>query len=89
MFKCFQTKRYPSQENFFEMMRFDLIVDENLKVYLLEANMSPNLNSASFKKNALIYEPLLYNLFSLTGISRQSKSNDASTRYELQFMCYF
>ncbi|CAB3227814.1 unnamed protein product [Arctia plantaginis] len=72
------TKRYPSQDNFFEMMRFDLIVDENLKVYVLEANMSPNLNSASFKKNALIYEPLLYNLFSLTGISRQIKSNDAN-----------
>ncbi|XP_022114614.2 probable tubulin polyglutamylase ttll-15 [Pieris rapae] len=62
-------KKYNSKDNFFEMMRFDLIVDENLKVYLLEANMSPNLSSAHFPQNQMLYEQLLYNLFSLTGVA--------------------
>ncbi|KAJ8943005.1 hypothetical protein NQ318_008323, partial [Aromia moschata] len=38
-----------------KMMRFDFVVDENLKIYLFEANMSPNLSSAHFPpKSALI-----------------------------------
>ncbi|CAH1637025.1 unnamed protein product [Spodoptera littoralis] len=52
-------KAYSSPENFFEMMRFDLIVDENLKVYLLEANMGPNLSSKHFPPNQLLYEQVL------------------------------
>ncbi|XP_059046676.1 probable tubulin polyglutamylase ttll-15 [Achroia grisella] len=62
-------KNYPSAENFFELMRFDLVVDEDLKVYLLEANMSPNLSSAHYPPNQLLYEQVLYNLFSLTGVT--------------------
>ncbi|XP_072941418.1 probable tubulin polyglutamylase ttll-15 [Epargyreus clarus] len=62
-------KGYPSSDNFFEMMRFDLVVDEDLRVYLLEANMSPNLSSAHFAPNQLLYEQVLYNLFSLTGVA--------------------
>jgi tubulin monoglycylase TTLL15 len=50
------------------MMRFDLVVDEDLKVYLLEANMSPNLSSAHYPPNQLLYEQVLYNLFSITGV---------------------
>ncbi|XP_045500000.1 probable tubulin polyglutamylase ttll-15 [Colias croceus] len=62
-------KKYRSGDNFFEMMRFDLIVDEDLKVYLIEANMSPNLSSAHYPPNQLLYEQVLYNLFSLTGVA--------------------
>ncbi|KPI90922.1 Tubulin polyglutamylase ttll6 [Papilio xuthus] len=62
-------KNYPSGDNFFEMMRFDLVVDEDLKVYLLEANMSPNLSSAHYPPNQLLYEQVLYNLFSLVGVA--------------------
>ncbi|CAG5043659.1 unnamed protein product [Parnassius apollo] len=62
-------KNYPSSDNFFELMRFDLVVDENLKVYLLEANMSPNLSSAHYPPNQLLYEQVLYNLFSLVGVA--------------------
>ncbi|XP_060804221.1 probable tubulin polyglutamylase ttll-15 [Amyelois transitella] len=63
-------KNYPSGDNFFELMRFDLVVDEDLKVYLLEANMSPNLSSAHYPPNQLLYEQVLYNLYSLTGVAR-------------------
>uniref|UniRef100_A0A2A4JIW4 Uncharacterized protein n=1 Tax=Heliothis virescens TaxID=7102 RepID=A0A2A4JIW4_HELVI len=72
---------YASSENFFEMMRFDFIVDENLKVYLLEANMSPNLSSKHYPPNQLLYEQVLYNLFSLTGVSQQNIKREGSTKY--------
>ena len=47
---------YPHKDAFFEMVRFDFVIDEDLKVYLMEANMSPNLSSAHFPANALLYE---------------------------------
>ena len=37
------------------MIRFDLIVDNDLQVYLMEGNMSPNLSSAHFLPNKLLY----------------------------------
>ena len=49
-------------------MRFDLVVDENLKVFLMEANMSPNLSSAHFEPNKLLYEQVIYNMLNLVGI---------------------
>uniref|UniRef100_A0A1B0CSE5 Tubulin polyglutamylase ttll6 n=2 Tax=Lutzomyia longipalpis TaxID=7200 RepID=A0A1B0CSE5_LUTLO len=61
-------QRYKSRKNFFELMRFDFIVDENLRVFLLEANMSPNLSSAHFKPNKLLYEQVIYNALKLVGI---------------------
>ncbi|CAH2090156.1 unnamed protein product [Euphydryas editha] len=71
-------KNYPSKDNFFEMMRFDLVIDEDLKVYLLEANMSPNLSAAHYPPNQLLYEQVLYNLFALVGVARNVKSNNAA-----------
>ncbi|XP_074656922.1 putative tubulin polyglutamylase ttll-15 [Tubulanus polymorphus] len=62
--------KYKSSRNFFEMVRFDFVLDENLNVYLMEANMSPNLSSLHFKPNRLLYEQVLHNLFSLVGIVR-------------------
>lgn len=50
------------------MMRFDLVIDDALKVYLLEANMSPNLSSAHFQQNTLLYEQVIYNALNLVGI---------------------
>lgn len=52
------------------MVRFDFIVDEDLNVYLMEANMSPNLSSLHFKPNQLLYEQVIYNLISLTGLNQ-------------------
>ena len=40
------------------MVRFDFVID--LKVYLMEANMSPNLSSAHFPANALLYEQVVF-----------------------------
>lgn len=60
--------------NFFDLMRFDFIVDKTLKVYLMEANMSPNLSSAHFKSNSILYEQLLYSVMNLVGIGSPVKS---------------
>ncbi|XP_030034757.2 probable tubulin polyglutamylase ttll-15 [Manduca sexta] len=68
-------KSYPSSDNYFEMMRFDLVVDEDLKVYLLEANMSPNLSSAHYPPNQLLYEQVLYNLMGLVGVADHVKKD--------------
>uniref|UniRef100_T1L481 Tubulin--tyrosine ligase-like protein 9 n=1 Tax=Tetranychus urticae TaxID=32264 RepID=T1L481_TETUR len=48
-----------SNRNFFEMVRFDFLVDEVLNVYLMEANMSSNLSSAHFAPNKLLYEQVI------------------------------
>lgn len=51
------------------MVRFDFTLDDQLNVYLMEANMSPNLASAKYPPNRLIYEQVIYGLFSLVGIA--------------------
>lgn len=61
-------QRYKNKQNFFEMARFDLIIDDDLNVYLIEANFSPNLSSAHFKQNSLLYEQVIYHLLNLVGI---------------------
>lgn len=68
------------------MIRFDLIIDEELNVYVMEANMSPNLSSDHFKPNALLYEQVLYNIFSLLGLGNRIeqdsfKRQDPSTEH--------
>lgn len=97
-------RNYPSKRNFFEMIRFDFAVDNDLNVFIMEvssqrfgikylgthvlycppnsqhdskirnfyklqANMSPNLSSAHFPPNRLIYYQVLYNLFALIGLT--------------------
>ncbi|CAG2068204.1 unnamed protein product, partial [Timema podura] len=62
---------YKYNHNFFEMMRFDFVIDEDLNVFVMEANMSPNLSSAHFPPNRLLYEQTLFNLFALVGVGRR------------------
>ncbi|XP_067138678.1 probable tubulin polyglutamylase ttll-15 isoform X2 [Centruroides vittatus] len=62
--------KYQSLRNFFEMVRFDFLLDENLNAFLMEANMSPNLSSAHFSQNRLLYEQVIYNLLSVVGLTR-------------------
>lgn len=61
-------------------MRFDFVIDDQLQVHLMEANMSPNLSSAHFKQNRLLYEQVVYNLLSLVGIGRAVHSPSLSSR---------
>ena len=62
--------KYPHRRGFFEMVRFDFFVDSKLNVYLMEANMSPNLSSKHFAGNRLLYEQVIYNLLRLVSVAR-------------------
>lgn len=57
-----------SVSQFFEMVRFDFVLDEQMNVYLMEANMSPNLSSAHFAQNGPLFDHVIYNVLSLVGM---------------------
>lgn len=65
--------------SFFELVRFDFVLDENMNVYAMEVNMSPNLSSGHFTGNARLYRQVIYNTLSLVGIS--SKTDHVTTRW--------
>lgn len=73
-------QRYQNRGNFFEMVRFDFIVDSNLDAYLMEANMSPNLSSEHFPPNRVLYENVLYNMLALVGVGRRIRADTLSAR---------
>uniref|UniRef100_A0A158Q783 Tubulin polyglutamylase TTLL6 n=1 Tax=Elaeophora elaphi TaxID=1147741 RepID=A0A158Q783_9BILA len=54
---------------FFELSRFDFVLDKDLNVYLMEANLSPNLSSGHFLPNKLLYKQVIINVLSLVGIA--------------------
>ncbi|OXU23076.1 hypothetical protein TSAR_003252 [Trichomalopsis sarcophagae] len=74
------TKRFKGSRNFFELVRFDFTIDENLNVFMMEANMSPNLSSAHYPPNQLLYEQVLYNLFSLIGVGQRVRKESLKAR---------
>nr|CAD7444236.1 unnamed protein product [Timema bartmani] len=71
---------YKYNHNFFEMVRFDFVIDEDLNVFVMEANMSPNLSSAHFPPNRLLYEQTLFNLFALVGVGRRVVAESLQSR---------
>ena len=52
------------------MVRFDFMVDEDLNIYIMEANMSPNLSSNHFAPNKQLYEQVIFNVLSVAGIAQ-------------------
>ncbi|CAG7689966.1 unnamed protein product [Allacma fusca] len=64
-----QSGRRFKKGKFFEMMRFDFVIDQDLNVFLMEANMSPNLSSKHFPPNQQLYEQVLFALFSTIGLA--------------------
>lgn len=67
---------FGSSRHFFEMVRFDFVVDEDLNIYVMEANMSPNLSSLHFAENKLLYEQVIFNVLSLAGIAQTIHVNN-------------
>lgn len=67
---------YPHSSAFFEMVRFDFVIDSDLSVYLMEANMSPNLSSAHFPPNRLLYEQVIHSVLRLVGVISGSVDSD-------------
>jgi hypothetical protein len=46
LFNCFNSK-VPYKNNCFEVLGYDVLIDDNLKPWLLEVNLSPYLNILS------------------------------------------
>ncbi|XP_078068301.1 putative tubulin polyglutamylase ttll-15 isoform X2 [Mustelus asterias] len=67
---------YKSTRNFFELVRFDFVVDEDVKVYLMEVNMSPNLSSEHLPPNRNIYQQVVFNTLSLVGVAKKIVKNE-------------
>ncbi|KAI8514932.1 Tubulin-tyrosine ligase [Branchiostoma belcheri] len=65
-----QLQQYKSSRNFFELVRFDFVVDEDLNIFLMEVNMSPNMASGHTPPNKYMYEQVLFNLLNLVGVAR-------------------
>ncbi|XP_071503433.1 probable tubulin polyglutamylase ttll-15 [Diadema antillarum] len=63
-------KKYRHKHIFFELMRFDFVLDEDLNVFLMEVNMSPNLSTAHFLENTHLYERVVYNVLSINDVAR-------------------
>jgi tubulin monoglycylase TTLL15 len=63
-------KKYGDPKHFFELVRFDFIIDESLKVWLMEINMSPNLDPSHFPPNVVMYEQVFFSTLSLIGLIR-------------------
>lgn len=55
--------------NFFELVRFDFVVDAKLNLHLMEVNMSPNLLAwQKHQHNRHMMEGVIYNTLNLVGV---------------------
>lgn len=68
--KIFQRR---SQVEFFELLRFDFLVDEEMNLHLMEINMSPQLTPTNAQDELIrvMYEQLLFNTISILGIDKR------------------
>ncbi|CAO1415734.1 unnamed protein product [Diamesa serratosioi] len=67
-------KNYKSKFSFFELYRFDMILDDALNLYLLEVNQSPNIYAGNMKKqNRYLFEHLVYSTLNLVGVGSPLK----------------
>ncbi|PVD23562.1 hypothetical protein C0Q70_16834 [Pomacea canaliculata] len=75
---------YLDTNNFFEMVRFDFVLDEALNVFLMEANMSPNLSSSHFPPNKRLYEHVIFNVLGLIGLTHWMSSKQVNYEDEMR-----
>ncbi|CRK87060.1 CLUMA_CG000870, isoform A [Clunio marinus] len=78
-----EIKKYGSYRNYFELVRFDFILDENLKLYLMEVNQSPSMTPMDkrYESYTLMYQQIVYDTVKLAGIGSYM---DLMSRYNKQ-----
>ncbi|CRL07682.1 CLUMA_CG020639, isoform A [Clunio marinus] len=78
-----EIKKYGSKRNYFELVRYDFILDENLKLYLMEVNQSPSMTpmNEKYESYTLMYQQIVYNTVKLVGIG---SNMDLMSRYNKQ-----
>lgn len=80
--KAVKRLNFKSGRQFFEMVRFDFVFDEDLNVYLMEVNMSPNLSSIHFPPNKLLYMQTIFSMLGLVGVARAAHNELTATEDE-------
>ncbi len=67
-----QHGQVPKAENCFELYGFDVIIDENLKPWLLEVNFSPAM-SCDCQTDILVKKPMLHDMMDILGFREKDK----------------
>lgn len=75
----------------YELFGIDILLDENLKPWLLEVNISPSLQSSSPLDSA-VKGPLIKNVFNIVGYQLPNtlsteEANKLAQRYQLDVVC--
>lgn len=71
------------KHHFFELVRFDFLLDDELHLHLMEVNMSPNLfASRRIFHNQHLFENVIYNFFNLVGVGSYFKREHFSKSLE-------
>eukprot|EP00347_Sterkiella_histriomuscorum_P002781 403366823 len=72
------SKNKQRTRNCFELLGFDVLIDQNLKPWLLEVNLSPSMNTDS-PLDLKIKSQLLIDLFNLVGIYSEDSTMNAKS----------
>lgn len=78
----------PHCRNCFEFLGYDILLDDDLRPWLLEVNHSPGLN-ADCKVDHDVKNPLLHDLFNLLGLPNHGKSVNIFKLRSIQFLISF
>ncbi len=60
---------YRQMRNFFELLRFDFLLDERLRPTLLEVNMSPFLNALNHQELQRLHFQVIYGTLKVAGLA--------------------
>jgi hypothetical protein len=71
---------WPINKNCFDFFGFDILVDENLRPWLLEVNYSPGLGG-DCEVDEVVKKPMLHELFDLLGYPDCSKDMDSKAKF--------
>lgn len=76
-FFCCQINFYrlpKESQNFFELVRFDFLLDKSGNLFVMEVNMSPNLYAgADLVKSEETYEDTVENVLNIIGFGKKTK----------------
>jgi tubulin polyglutamylase TTLL5 len=67
----------PHRSNCFELFGYDVMLDENLKPWLMEINLSPSL-TCDTNLDFIIKSTVLVNLFNMIGFQRFDRKKESS-----------
>lgn len=71
-----ETDEFASPDHFFELVRFDFIIDNEFELHLMEVNMSPNLTPSKerMEVHGLGYEQVIFNVLRCIGLANDQKT---------------